>query len=332
MNVVMAADFRTLEARPTSDSLIKPGELVDIVEMTPLTLADRRIYNLLIEHAWETIDKPVEHRITKKALRGSHNVNDRVGDTIERLMAAIVKIKVKHNDREEVERVQLLGGNTEQLHADGVVRYEFPAKLRRIIKNSTIFARLQKEVMFALSSKYSLALYEMVQKRGNLNRNSEEFSLQDLRGFLGVPKSKLTTWSNFNNRALTPAIKEVSAISDYIIEATLLRTGRAVTRVLLTWWPKDAEGVQQVAAELDHSKVGRRARIEGTVELVQPQERIPPLKTETYEEARQRYHGWDIYQLEHAWLDWARDRPLPIDADKAFLGFCDEHVKRNQLV
>src|SRR3546814_15481218 len=28
--------------------IVKPGELVDIVELSPLTLADRRIYNLLI--------------------------------------------------------------------------------------------------------------------------------------------------------------------------------------------------------------------------------------------------------------------------------------------
>src|SRR3546814_9634548 len=33
--------------------IVKPGELVDIVELSPLTLADRRIYNLLIANAWE---------------------------------------------------------------------------------------------------------------------------------------------------------------------------------------------------------------------------------------------------------------------------------------
>ena len=37
------------------DSIIKPEELVDIVEMTPLTLQDRRIYNLLIGNAWNSI-------------------------------------------------------------------------------------------------------------------------------------------------------------------------------------------------------------------------------------------------------------------------------------
>lgn len=327
----MANTFRTLQAKPTADSLIKPAELVDIVEMTPLTLTDRRIYNLLIEHAWDTIDKPIEHCIAKKDVRGSHNVNDRVGESIERLMAAIVKIKVVREGHEEIERVQLLGGNAEQLRADGMVRYEFPAKLRRIIKNSTIFARLQKEVMFALSSKYALALYEMIQKRGNMRRNSEEFSLAELRGFLGVPKGKLTTWSNFNNRALAPAVKEVSALSDYIVETLPIRTGRTVSRVQLTWWPKDGEGIQKVAVELNYSKVGRKARVDGAVETLKLRGQLAPLKTETYEEARARFPGWDVYHMEQEWRRWMADRTPPLDLDKAFLGFCDGHTKRNQL-
>ena len=39
--------------------IVKPGELVDIVELSPLTLADRRIYNLLIANAWDRIGEPV---------------------------------------------------------------------------------------------------------------------------------------------------------------------------------------------------------------------------------------------------------------------------------
>src|SRR5688572_30021120 len=170
--------YHTLDARPTKTSLIKPGELVDLVEMTPLTLADRRIYNQLIAHAWARIGEPIEHVIPKRDLRGNHNANDRIGESIERLMAAIVKVRVVVNSKSEIQRVQLLGSNTEQETPDGMIRYEFPAKLRKIIKESTIFARLQKEVMFALSSKYALTLYEMVQKRGNMTaKNFEDFTL-----------------------------------------------------------------------------------------------------------------------------------------------------------
>ena len=105
------SSYRTLEARPNADTLIKPGELVDLVEVTPLTLVDRRIYNQLLEHAWDNIDKPVTHVVAKSALRGSHNSNDRVGESIERLMTAIVRVAVTHDGEPAVERVQLLGGN-----------------------------------------------------------------------------------------------------------------------------------------------------------------------------------------------------------------------------
>ena len=160
--------YRTIDARPKADTLIKPNELVDLNEVKPLTLEDRRIYNQLLEHAWDDIDKPVTHVIAKSSLRGSHNSNDRVGESIERLMTAIVRVATHRDGAPAIERVQLLGGNVEPLRRDGLFEYEIPPRLRKIIKNSVVFARLQREVMFALTSKYALTLYEMVQKRGNL--------------------------------------------------------------------------------------------------------------------------------------------------------------------
>jgi hypothetical protein len=52
--------------------------LVDIVELSPLTLADRRIYNLLIANAWDCIGEPIIHRISKNALKAPHHGNERV--------------------------------------------------------------------------------------------------------------------------------------------------------------------------------------------------------------------------------------------------------------
>src|SRR3546814_4338122 len=52
--------------------IVKPVELVDIDQLSPLTIADRRIYNLLIPNPWERISEPVIHRIAKTALQGTH--------------------------------------------------------------------------------------------------------------------------------------------------------------------------------------------------------------------------------------------------------------------
>ena len=49
-------------------SIVKPEELVDIVEMTPLTLQDRRIYNLLIGNAWNSITNRSKHTIARQEL------------------------------------------------------------------------------------------------------------------------------------------------------------------------------------------------------------------------------------------------------------------------
>ncbi|MFD1344353.1 replication initiation protein [Litorisediminicola beolgyonensis] len=332
--------YRTVEARPNADSLVKPGELVDLVEVTPLTLADRRIYNQLLENAWDAIDKPVTHVIAKSDLRGSHNSNDRVGESVERLMAAIVKVRVTRDGEEAIERVQLLGGNIETTRRDGLLEYEIPARLRRIIKDSTVFARLQREVMFALSSKYALTLYEMIQKRGNLRyRSSERFSLDDLRGILGVPKGKLGSWSNLKLRAIDPAVTEVTALSDYVVEIEPIKTGRRVTHAELRWWKKDASGEAQAERELSFSKVGRKARVEGKTETVSPQKPRPAwldrtgpaLRSETYETARLRFPGYDIYFVEGEWRAWGQGKETPRDPDRAFLAFFRSFAEKNPI-
>ena len=329
--------YRTIDARPNASSLVKPGELVDLVEVTPLTLADRRIYNQLLENAWDVIDKPVTHVIAKADLRGSHNSNDRVGESIERLMSSIVKIKITHDGEDAIERVQLLGGNVETTRRDGLLEYEIPARLRRIIKDSTVFARLQREVMFALSSKYALTLYEMIQKRGNLRyRASERFSLDDLRGILGVPKGKLTSWSNLKLRAVDPAVAEVSALSDFVVEATPQKTGRKVTHVELRWWRKDAGGQDAADRELQFSKVGRKARLQGTVEDLKPrpawlESRGEALRTETYETARLRHPGYDIYHIESEWRAWAAGKEPARDPDRAYLAFFRSYAEKNPI-
>jgi len=249
--------------------MVKPGELVDIVEMTPLTLADRRIYNLLIENAWDKIDQPVEHVIAKKKLRGNHNVNFRVNESIERLMGAIVRVKIERDGKPATRRIQLLGVNDEHHELDGTLYYKFPDELREIITESTVFARLQKDVMFAFTSKYALALYEMVQKRRNLREKFyENFTVEEMRGLLGVPRGKLPRVANLFQSAIKPALKEVNALSDYGVKIEPITEGRRVVKLRLFWWKKDINGLKEAFSELQRCKTGRKARIDGTVESV----------------------------------------------------------------
>ena len=82
----------------------------------------------------------------------------------------------------------------------------------------------------ALSSKYSLALYEMIQKRGNMARTFEEMTIDEFRSFLGVPAGKLNPWINFKNFAIAPAVREVSDLSDFKVKVEPVKGKGAVHR------------------------------------------------------------------------------------------------------
>lgn len=265
----------TVDVEPDEHTLIKPGELIDIVELSPLTLQDRRIYNLLILNAWDSITELKEHRIHKRDLRGAHNVNDRVGDSLLRLMGAIAQLRIERDAGEGVEtfmrRVQLLAGTEESARSNGVVFYSFPAAVRSIIQESSQYARLQKQVMFAFSSKYALALYEIVQKRGNLKyKTSEEFPLDRFRSALGVESGKLSEFKHFKNRAIDPAALEVNGLGEFGCKVEPVYAGRKVTGVRLSWWAKNLDERKHALNELRHSRIGRRARLKGEVATVFP--------------------------------------------------------------
>ena len=229
-------ELRTIDVEPDEHMLIKPGELIDIVELSPLTLQDRRIYNLLILNAWDSITEPKEHRIHKRDLRGTHHTNERVGRKPAaphgRGRAAAHRARRRRGRGPETftRRVQLLAGTEEAARSDGIVFYSFPAAVRGIIRESSQYARLQKQVMFAFSSKYALALYEMVQKRGNLKfKTSEEFPVDRFRALLGRRcRASCSAFKSFKQRAIDPAVLEVNGLGEFgcKVEPSPMRAAR----------------------------------------------------------------------------------------------------------
>jgi len=163
--------------------------------------------------------------------------------------------------------INLIGRIDRPVTGDGKIYYRFQPEVREVIANSGVFARLQKDVMLALSSKYALSLYEMVQKRGNLQHIwYETFTVERLRSLLGVPKDRLTSYKNFKARALVPAVIEVNGLSHYEVGFREIKKGRSVEQIQISWHRKSIEEMKKAFAELRQPKVGRAARLAGTVD------------------------------------------------------------------
>jgi len=200
--------------------------------------------------------------------------------------------------------------------------------------------------MFQLSSKYSLALYEFLQRRGNLKHIKYELlSIEELRGLFGVPKGKLKSFGHLNDKAIKPAVTEVSFLSDFEIEAEPVKTGRSVTHIKFSWARKTNVGKQISAVEeLQRHKQGRKERMNNEVETVTPQgfSKLGNLTTDfmlsktqvpvqALEEGKQIIIASgsrkDIYKIEQEFLEYATQNP-PKNPHGAFLGFVKTKIKQ----
>lgn len=236
-----SAPLRTLNLVPGEGEMLKPAELIDIDGTAGLTLHARRLYNQLIANAFgpDMGTEGKEWTIPLSELRGSHKSNQHVAESILSLMRTIVTVRLAGGI---TRRVQLLGGNDmgEADRQHGTLTYSFDPKLVPLLRESSVFGKLELAVIYAFSTKYGLALYEALSRRVRLNsRFYEDFPLEAFRELLGVPEGKLATFSNLKLRAIAPAVEEINAIASFGCQVEPLKTGRKVTGVGVYWHMKD---------------------------------------------------------------------------------------------
>lgn len=250
--------------------IIKPRELVDIIELTPLNRSETILYNQLLANAWNNIRTSPVHKVLKASLRGSHESNDRLENAFDTLMGAWAKIRARDPQTNEMAtfRVHLLGTNKEEDRDDGYFYYTFPPDLLGVIQQSKAWATIKSHIMYALRSKYSIRLYEMVERRIGLMKQHEEFSVDEFRAMLGVPEGKLERFADFNKHCLKPALAEVNMLTDFIVQVMAVKKGRSVEKLHMAWFKKSPAQLRAAHDEREKSRVGRSARQTGSVELI----------------------------------------------------------------
>ncbi|PYG24701.1 replication initiation protein [Pelagimonas varians] len=254
--------MKSIEATTDQGQMVKPRELIEIRGAGPLTLSERRAFNILLDHAWGKDLLQPQHTFTipTNNLKQDGQTNQRLKRSLRHLQQTLV-IVIKPNGDEVTS--QLLGST--RVKPNGDLTYSFPAELSDLLKDSSVFAKLDLEVMKSFSSKYAFALYEEISRRINLSHKmTEELDVQDLRDLLGVEDGKLSTHHNLRTKALEPALTEVNAITPYQVTILPKKKGRKVLGFVMGWSVKDISGMKKAYAELQQPKVGRKSRLEGT--------------------------------------------------------------------
>jgi hypothetical protein len=283
----------TLLQRTNHDGFPKAGELIEITGAHELEASDRAILNLLYQHAHDSgrltlpptrsnapraEDRP-KWEIPMATLQASrHKGAERIRDSLDRLMRVVVTVPLPDRKTGEPRILKTHLFDFFDLSADeaserATVRFGLPEQLLPILAESNRWGRIKAEVVCAMTSKYAIALYEMVQLRVNMDRCIETFPIDRFRDLLGVPPGAYERGANFTARVTDPAVLEVNGLSDMGIDLTLVRRSKfaPIEAVTLTWWKKEGDEFRAAMRERNHSKVGRMARLKGAVEAVEPQ-------------------------------------------------------------
>lgn len=269
----------TVEQKVNFAGFPKAGELIEITGASALEASDRALLNVLYQHAHGSGRLPVSGatwEIPMAVLRlSAHESNDRLRESLERLLSIQVNVSYRDNGgRDLVLQTHLFDAfvTPRDPGTGGFVRFGVPDALRAVLAQSGRWGRIKAEVVCAMTSKYAMALYELIQLRAGLDRCVEQLPLSRFRDLLGVPPGKLTRGPDFMRFCVEPALLEVNGLSEMGVQIQLIRThARApATGVTLSWWRKEGDAFRAAYAERQRSKVGRMARLRGQIEDLQP--------------------------------------------------------------
>jgi hypothetical protein len=280
----MANLSRTVEQKTNAQGFPKPGELIEMTGTHVLEANDRAVLNLLYQHAHDSgklLEENAEWEIPLSTIRqaiSKHESTDRLRDTLTRLMtvkATVAYVAEGADGSEGPEQRVVITGlfdffdvSAKELAKRATLRYGLPRKLAPILESSGRWGRIKAEIVCSMTSKYAIALYELIQLRANMDRNIETFPIDRFRELLGVPPGTYARGDNFQRKVLEPAVLEVNGLSDMSlsIEQERMHSRAPIQAVNLTWWRKSGDEFHAAMKERNRSKIGRMARLRGQVE------------------------------------------------------------------
>jgi hypothetical protein len=221
--------------------------------------------------------EPVRHDIRLSDIRKIDGMKNHDRASLTPLFAELSAAIITHDDPEKM--VVVIGGLLDvaridyrhEVSGDLLLTWWFGGAFRDMAEKSCHWAILDRQTVFALSSKYSILLFQHVASLVNLDHvASKTFTVAELRAVMGVPDGKLKRWTHLFRDSVQPAIAEINQTSRMTLIATPNKIGRTVASVTIAWEEKPQEAKQEAKRELDRPKVGRAARREGKTEMLVP--------------------------------------------------------------
>ncbi|KUP91894.1 replication initiation protein [Tritonibacter horizontis] len=223
-----------------------------------LTLLQRKLSNVLLLNAYDTLTSARSHTIDARTLAMMVGYNSNDIDSLRASLRALAET-VAEWDMLDEQGHQEWGVSALLSFAklkNGVCEYAYSPALAQKLHDPKIYALINVKIQRNFTSGHGLALYENCYRFVRTG-STGWWSLDIFRKLMGVDGSSYyETFKHLNAKIIKPAVAEVNKSSDIIIEPQTRKKGRAVSeiRFLIRENPQmamfqidDSDGVRNLA-------------------------------------------------------------------------------------
>ena len=270
----------TFKQQSNYEGFPKAAELIEIEGAHALEASDRAMFNQLLQTAHDSgrlTEPDAEWEISLAGLRRAstkHESNDRIRASLRRLRRTEVRVtyvspRTRLSRTKETQLLEFTDTDDSD-SPSATVQFGIPKRLRIVLARANRWGRIRCEIAYAMSTKYAIALHEMICLRANLERCVETINMGKFCKLLGIPPGAYDRADNFMRNVIAPALVEVNGLSDLGVEIEMVRKhSRAPAHaVAITWWRKQPDEFRAAMLERSRPRVGRMARLKGQAEPV----------------------------------------------------------------
>jgi hypothetical protein len=224
-----------------------------------LTLLQRKLSNVLLLNAYDTLTSQQVHMIDARTLSLMIGYNSNDMDTLKQSLRGLAET-VAEWDMLDDKGQQEWGVSSLLSYAKlkgGVCEYAYSPALASKLNDPTVFALINLNIQRRFTSGHALALYENCYRFVRTG-STGWWSLDLFRRLMGVEDSAYyAVYKQLNAKIIKPAVAEVNKTSNIVVTPEIRKRGRAVTDIRF----KITENPQLAILDLDDGEGVRKSDV-----------------------------------------------------------------------
>lgn len=209
-----------------------------IIQMkNDITANQRKLFNAILYLAGKQImiDPKIQEfkarfsEVKKFAGLANETNSKYIKSNLKTLQETAVEYNILNKDKEEEWGQFSLLSEVKIKHEDEFIYFAFPPTIMHNIKMPSVYALLNIGIISSLRSKYSIAIYELLQDYKKIGKI--KLNLYTFKKLAGILDGQYDIFTTFKSKVLDVAINEINDKTDLRVSYTLEKEGRRYNSV-----------------------------------------------------------------------------------------------------